>query len=139
MSLIADLIPLLGASNVLTGPDMDRYERDWMGNYHGTPLAVARPGSTAEVAATVQLAARHKAAQDAGGLFIPPPPAAGFGITDPDDNPLTLRVTAITQDEPMLDAVAMAMCGQVGPALLIEYTAPAAVVVGRQRRQRGQR
>jgi FAD/FMN-containing dehydrogenase len=59
MSLIADLIPLLGASNVLTGPDMDRLSRDWMGNYHGTPLAVARPGSTAEVAATVQLAARH--------------------------------------------------------------------------------
>ena len=42
MSLIADLTTLLGATNVLTGPDMARYAQDWMGNYHGTPLAVAR-------------------------------------------------------------------------------------------------
>lgn len=59
MSLIADLTTLLGAPNVLTGPDMARYAQDWMGNYHGTPLAVARPASTAEVAETVKLAARH--------------------------------------------------------------------------------
>lgn len=32
-----------------------------------------------------QFAARHQAAQDAGGIFIPPPPAAGFGLSDPDD------------------------------------------------------
>ena len=32
-----------------------------------------------------QIAARHKAAQDAGGLVIPPPAASGFGISDPDD------------------------------------------------------
>ena len=59
MSLIADLTTLLGAPNVLTGPDTARYAQDWMGSYHGTPLAVARPGSTDEVAATVKLAARH--------------------------------------------------------------------------------
>ena len=28
-----------------------------------------------------QFAARNKAAQDAGGLFIPPPPASGFGLS----------------------------------------------------------
>ena len=32
-----------------------------------------------------QVAARHQAAVDAGGLVIPPPPAAVFGLTDPDD------------------------------------------------------
>ena len=59
MSPIPALKTLLGDANVLTGPDTARYARDWMGNYHGTPLAVARPGTTAEVAATVRLAADH--------------------------------------------------------------------------------
>jgi FAD/FMN-containing dehydrogenase len=59
MSLIPALKSLLGEANVLTGPDTARYARDWMGNYEGTPLAVARPGSTAEVAATVKLATEH--------------------------------------------------------------------------------
>ena len=59
MSLIPALKSLLGETHVLTGPDTARYARDWMGGYHGTPLAVARPGSTAEVAATVRLAAEH--------------------------------------------------------------------------------
>ena len=59
MSLIQSLKSLLGDANVLTGPDMARYASDWMGTYHGTPLAVARPATTAEVAATVKLAAEH--------------------------------------------------------------------------------
>ena len=32
-----------------------------------------------------QIAARNKAAQDAGGLTIPCPDAAAFGLTDPAD------------------------------------------------------
>lgn len=32
-----------------------------------------------------QFAARHKAAQDAGGIFIPPPSAAGFGLSNAGD------------------------------------------------------
>lgn len=59
MPLIPALKSLLGDAQVLTGPDMARYARDWMGNYQGTPLAVARPATTAEVAATVKLAAEH--------------------------------------------------------------------------------
>lgn len=59
MSLIPALKTLLGDANVLTGPDTARHAHDWLGNYHGSPLAVARPGSTAEVAATVKLAAEH--------------------------------------------------------------------------------
>ncbi|MCZ8151121.1 MAG: FAD-binding oxidoreductase [Rhodobacteraceae bacterium] len=59
MPLIPALKALLGETNVLTGPDTARYARDWMGTYEGRPLAVARPGSTAEVAATVKLAADH--------------------------------------------------------------------------------
>lgn len=59
MSLIADLAAIVGATNVLTGADMARYSRDWMGRYEGSPVAVVRPGSTAEVAACVKIAARH--------------------------------------------------------------------------------
>ena len=59
MSLIPALKSLLGDANVLTGPDTARLARDWMGSYEGRPLAVARPANTAEVAATVKLAAEH--------------------------------------------------------------------------------
>ena len=59
MSLIADLTALLGSAHVLTGTDTARYASDWMGTYHGSPVAVARPGNTAEVAETVKCAARH--------------------------------------------------------------------------------
>ncbi len=59
MTLLAELTALLGAAHLLTGPDADRYARDWTGNYHGTPLAAVRPADTAQVAAVVKLAAAH--------------------------------------------------------------------------------
>lgn len=59
MALTDDLAATLGAAHVLTGADMARYARDWMGRYEGQPVAVARPGSTAEVAACVRIAAQH--------------------------------------------------------------------------------
>ena len=57
MALRDDLTAVVGAGQVLTGPDMARYARDWMGKYDGAPVAVVRPASTAEVAACVRLAA----------------------------------------------------------------------------------
>ena len=59
MTLLADLATLLGPAHVLTGPDMARYTSDWTTHYTARPMAVVRPGSTAEVAAVVKLAARH--------------------------------------------------------------------------------
>ena len=59
MTLLADLTDLLGAPHVLTGTDLARYSADWTTHYTAAPLAVVRPGSTAEVAATLRLAARH--------------------------------------------------------------------------------
>ena len=59
MALMDDLVAALGAAHVLTGADTARYGRDWMGKYHGTPLAVVRPASTAEVSAVVRTAAAH--------------------------------------------------------------------------------
>jgi FAD/FMN-containing dehydrogenase len=59
MGLVEDLRAAVGAGNVLTGPDVTRYARDWMGRYQGQPTAVVRPASTAEVAACVRIAAQH--------------------------------------------------------------------------------
>ncbi len=59
MSLSDDLVAAIGATHVLTGTGLARYGRDWMGWYEGSPVAVARPGSTDEVAACLRIAACH--------------------------------------------------------------------------------
>ncbi len=55
--VLDDLAGVVGPGNVLTGAAAAGHARDWMGKYEGAPLAVVRPGSTAEVAACVRLAA----------------------------------------------------------------------------------
>ena len=57
--LIDDLTALLGPAHVLTSADRAPYCGDWTGHYTADPLAVARPGSTGEVAAVLRLAASH--------------------------------------------------------------------------------
>jgi FAD/FMN-containing dehydrogenase len=59
MGLIEDLQAAVGKTHVLTGEDTGRHARDWMGKYHGAPVAVVRPGDTAEVSTCVKLAAAH--------------------------------------------------------------------------------
>jgi FAD/FMN-containing dehydrogenase len=59
MTLLSDLTNLLGAANVLTGPDTARFAMDWTGKYPATPVAVARPATTEEVAQTLQIAKDH--------------------------------------------------------------------------------
>ena len=57
-TLIAALRDCVGPAQVLTDPeDLAPYNADWRGYYQGRALAVVRPGSTAEVAAVVRLAA----------------------------------------------------------------------------------
>jgi hypothetical protein len=55
--VLEDLAAVVGRANVLTGAECTRHARDWMGKYQGSPLAVVRPGSVAEVAACVRLTA----------------------------------------------------------------------------------
>lgn len=69
MTLLDDLRTLLGPAHVITGAGLAKYGEEWSGHYHPEPLAVARPANTAEVAATLRLAARHK---------IPVIPVAGL-------------------------------------------------------------
>ncbi|HET6655768.1 MAG TPA: FAD-binding oxidoreductase [Gammaproteobacteria bacterium] len=45
---------MLGASQVLTGADVQPYAVDWRERFRGQALAVVRPGSTEEVAAVVR-------------------------------------------------------------------------------------
>jgi FAD/FMN-containing dehydrogenase len=59
MTILTDLATLLGPAQVLTGPDMTRYTGDWTTHFTSAPLAVVRPGTTAEVAEVVKLAGRH--------------------------------------------------------------------------------
>lgn len=64
--LIARLGEAIGAPHVLTDPhDLASYSVDWRGAYRGTPLAVVRPGSTAEVSEVVRLA------HDSGVAIVP--------------------------------------------------------------------
>ncbi len=56
MTLLDRLAAICGPDHVLTGPDTDRWSRDWTGMYSGQPLAVVRPADTAQVAAVMRLA-----------------------------------------------------------------------------------
>src|SRR6516164_7253029 len=47
------LSKLLGPNGWLAGPDAEPFQRDWLDRYGVAPIGVARPSSTAEVAAVV--------------------------------------------------------------------------------------
>ncbi|WP_210529349.1 FAD-binding oxidoreductase [Rubellimicrobium arenae] len=73
MDIIDPIARIVGAANVLAGDAMAPWGRDWTGAYKGTPLAVVRPGSTAEVSQVMKLV--HAAG-------IPVVPASGrTGLT----------------------------------------------------------
>ena len=60
MTLLTDLAAVLGPAHVLTGDALAKYRRDWTSHFTSDPIAVARPGSTGEVAQVLQIAARHR-------------------------------------------------------------------------------
>lgn len=63
MTLDQSLSDLLGPRNWLKGDaETAPYSRDWLDRYGVPPLGVARPGSTQEVAAIMQLCHQHGAA-----------------------------------------------------------------------------
>lgn len=59
MTLLTDLTAALGDAHVITGSDLERYRADWTTHYTSDPVAAVRPGSTAEVALVMQIAAKH--------------------------------------------------------------------------------
>ncbi|TNC63896.1 FAD-binding oxidoreductase [Rubellimicrobium roseum] len=56
MNIVDRIAPLVGPAHVLAGEAAAPWARDWTGAYRGEPLAVVRPGSTAEVAEVLRLA-----------------------------------------------------------------------------------
>ncbi|MYN14608.1 FAD-binding protein [Pusillimonas sp. TS35] len=60
MERIEELVQMLGRQHVLTGAPAQSYVTDWRGRYQGEALAVARPGSTEEVAQLVRWCVAHK-------------------------------------------------------------------------------
>ncbi|MBP1806500.1 FAD-binding oxidoreductase [Rubellimicrobium aerolatum] len=56
MDLTQALAAIVGPAHLLQGPDAAPWARDWTGGYRGQPLAVARPGSTAEVSQILRIA-----------------------------------------------------------------------------------
>ncbi|CAM3652837.1 FAD-binding oxidoreductase [Roseateles saccharophilus] len=71
----------LGEAGLLIGGDLSAYESDWRKRYPGRALAVARPASTAEVAAVLRLCQEHR---------VPVVPQGGntglVGGSTPDDS-----------------------------------------------------
>lgn len=67
--LVTRLRDILGPEGLATGAGMTRWQTDWTGAYPSTPLAVARPKTTAQVSAVMALAhARGTAVVPAAGL-----------------------------------------------------------------------
>ncbi|EPX83391.1 FAD/FMN-containing dehydrogenase [Rubellimicrobium thermophilum DSM 16684] len=58
MAVLDEIAAVVGAGNLLAGQDAAPWAVDWTGAYRGEPLAVARPGSTAEVAGILSIAHR---------------------------------------------------------------------------------
>jgi len=59
-TFLAEATELLGAKGITQDPDlMEPWLTDWRGRYTGRALALASPGSTAEVAGLMKLCARH--------------------------------------------------------------------------------
>lgn len=60
MSLINDLISIVGAVHVLQGDEAAPYLTDWRGRFTGRAQAVVRPANTQEIAEVVKLCARYE-------------------------------------------------------------------------------
>ncbi|MFP2871919.1 FAD-binding oxidoreductase [Acetobacter tropicalis] len=58
-TLISQLASLIGQANVLHGHETEKWQSDWTGQYHSTPLAVVRPATTNEVASILNFANTH--------------------------------------------------------------------------------
>ena len=112
---------LIGADHVLQGDGLDSYERDWRKRYTGRAWAVARPGSTAEVAALVRLCAEH------GVSLVPQGGNTGLvggGVPDDSGRQLLLSLRRLRQVR-QVDPANLTLCAEAG-CLLADVQAAAA-------------
>ncbi|MDT8997801.1 FAD-binding oxidoreductase [Paucibacter sp. APW11] len=110
LPLLNALRARLGEAHVLVGGDLSAYERDWRKRYHGRALAVVRPGSTAEVAEVVRLAAAH-------GVSIVPQGGntglVGGGVPDESGDQLLLSLLRLNRVR-ALDAANLTLTVEAG-------------------------
>ena len=90
-ALLDQLRQIVGAANVLTEGDLSAWELDWRRRERGRALAVVRPGSTAEVAATV------KACAAAGVAMVPQGGNTGMVVGSTPDASGTQVVLSLTR------------------------------------------
>ena len=94
-ALIHQLRTVCGAANVLThddpGADLAAWEQDWRKRHRGRALAVARPGSTAEVAAVVRACAAS------GTAIVPQGGNTGLVLGSVPDDSGTQVVLSLTR------------------------------------------
>lgn len=112
----------LGERHVLVGGDLSAYERDWRKRWSGRALAVARPGTTAEVAAVVRLCAEH------GVALVPQGGNTGLvgGSTpDPSGTQLLLNLSRLKRVRE-IDAANLTMTVEAGCVLQAVQEAAAA-------------
>ena len=112
-TLLNELRSALGAANVLTDGDLSAWELDWRKRWRGKALAVLRPGSTAEVAAAVRIAAAH------GASIVPQGGNTGLvggGVPDDSGTQLLLSLTRLNKVR-TIDAANLTMTVDAGCVL----------------------
>ena len=121
-ALLAALRECLGADAVLSGGDLSGYEIDRRRRYHGTALAVARPGSTDEVAQVLRLAAAHGVAvvTQGGNTGL-----VGGSVPDGSGTQLLLSLQRLNRVR-QLDAANLTMTVEAGCILQVAQQAAAA-------------
>jgi FAD/FMN-containing dehydrogenase len=130
--LLADLAAIVGSEHILTDPGMTAgYTTDWTRRYSGIARCVVRPGSAAEVAATVQACGRHGAAivPQGGNTGL-----VGGGVpwrANPDGPPVVLSTRRLTRLDPVDTLAAQVTAGAgVTIAALREHAAKAGFEYG---------
>ena len=113
MTLLDELAGIVGPAHVVTDPEvMADYLVDWSRRFHGTALAVVRPGSTDEVAAVVSACARagvpmHPQGGNTG-LVGGSVPAAHHSIAGP---PIVVSTRRLTRLDPVDDIAGQVTVG----------------------------
>ncbi len=120
MAFLAQARQLIGAEQLLVGEGLDAYEKDWRKRYAGRALAVARPGTTAEVAALLRLCAVH------GVSLVPQGGNTGLvggGVPDGSGQQLLLSLRRLRQIR-QVDPANLTLTAEAG-CLLAEVQAAA--------------
>jgi FAD/FMN-containing dehydrogenase len=114
-TLLDELRTSLGAAQVLTDGDLSAWELDWRKRWRGKALAVLRPGSSAEVAEAVRIAAAHGAAivPQGGNTGL-----VGGGVPDTSGTQLLLSLTRLNKVR-AIDAANLTMTVEAGCVLQV--------------------